>query len=202
MSSNTLVWITQQRISVSVTILLIGNVNFKCLYKSEVKVSSDEFTVKSLAVSDKTTNIGSLESGFEIHLFTDEDMQNPATNQNIFVGAPIYVSVDWKVTTLTHLAAFYVDKCAVSLGDRSLSIVERNCYASSFGAKLIGQKVVASSAKWQFRSFIVGKSQKTMEMKLVCDIKVCSVDEQKCERNISEKNDQCVQKQAYGYKAN
>ena len=94
-----------------------------------------------------------------------------------------------------------MDQCSVEFGDRSLSLVENNCYAGAFGAKLISEKVVSSSSVWQFNSFIVGKGQKTMQMKLVCTVKVCSTDENKCERNISENNDQRPQNNDYKYYA-
>ena len=72
-------------------------VSYQCLYKSEVKVDSDEFNVVSMEAADRLTNFGSLDNGFEINLFTDEDMKQKVTTQNVFVGRPIYVSVDWNV---------------------------------------------------------------------------------------------------------
>ena len=75
-------------------------------------------------------------------------------------------------------------------------------YSGTFGAKLISEKVVSTSAKWQFTSFVIGKGERTNKMKLVCDVKICSTDEDKCERNISEKDDQCPQKNDYNYTAN
>lgn len=179
-----------------------AQVTYSCLYRSEVKVSSDEFSVISQQVSDKQTNYGTLEDGFEINLFTDEDMKNALTDTNVFVGQTIFVSVDWKVTSLSDLAMFYVDQCEVAFADKALAVVDRNCYSETFGAKLISEKVVSSSAKWQFQSFIVGRGQKTMEMKLSCNLKVCTKDEEKCERNISKTNDQCPNKAQFSYLAN
>ena len=88
------------------------------------------------------------------------------------------------------------------VAERAISVVDKNCYSRAFGAKLISEKVVSSSAKWQFTSFVIGKSQRQNKMKLVCDLKICSTDENKCRRNISEKDDQCPQKLDYSYTAN
>ena len=186
---------------VFITSKLTATVTYQCLYRSEVKLSSDEFTVVSTEVSDKQTNFGSLDQGFEINLFKDEDMKTSATDTNIFIGEPVYVSVDWNVKTLENLAAFYVEECDLKFGSDSLKLVEQNCYASNLGAKIISEKVVSSSAKWQFKSLIVGRGNKTMDLTLVCSIKVCTKDEDKCERNISKTNDQCPNNAGYGYTA-
>ena len=100
------------------------------------------------------------------------------------------------------MAAFYVDECDVEFGDRSLAIVNRNCYAAAFGARMLqAEKVVVKRSKFEFKSFIVGKSKKTMKMNIVCTLKVCTTDEEKCERNLSVKDSDCdTSKAGYQYK--
>ena len=184
--------------------VLSATVNFECAYKSEVKVSSSDFNVNALDAAGKAIKYGSLSDGFSLNLFTDHQMTKMVDTEILFIGQPIYASVQWKLTSLINLVNFYINSCDVEFGgSKTLRIIDDNCYATTFGTKqLQSDKVVQQQAMFQFTSFIVGQGARSMKMKLTCSLKACSVAENKCNVNISAADVNCPNVPAFAYKAN
>ena len=101
--------------------------------------------------------------------------------------------------SIQNIAAFYVNDCSMRLDDHVVSLVEKNCYAKAFGAKLTSPKVTSLTSEWQFTSFIIGRGQTKNQMVLQCNLKICSKDETKCLRNLSESQEQCPNKNDYDF---
>lgn len=183
---------------------MAATVEFECAYRNEVKVSSEEFSVHAIDAAGKTTNFGSLEDGFTLSLFTDTTMTTAVDASNLFIGRGVFAKVDWTVRSLSTLVNFYLDSCDIEIsGSKSLRLIDRNCYANTFSAKqLQPNKVVAQSSRFCFTSFIVGSGARTMKMQLTCNVKVCSVKENKCQANLSTTDSQCKQNGQFGYRAN
>ena len=182
---------------------LTTRVCFECAYRTAVKVSSTAFNVDKDRTAGVATKFGSLVEGFSLKLFTDSVMTRSVQTENLHIGAPVYASVNWRISSLSHLVHFYVDSCDIKFNDQnSLRIIDNNCYAATFGAKqLQWNKVVAQSSGFQFTSFIVGHGARSMKMEVSCNVKVCSVAEDKCQQNLSVTNTDCNSATDYAYKA-
>ena len=122
----------------------------------------------------------------------------------LYMGRPVFASVNWEVTSLSHLAKFFVDSCDVHFhNDMSFRLVDQNCYSKTFGTKqLQSEKVVSTTSNFRFRSFIVGRGSRTMKMKLSCSIKVCTVKDGNCNDGLTATDDRCPQTAMFAYQAN
>ena len=182
---------------------LTTKVTFECAYRTEVEVSSSVFNVDKDRTIGTATQFGSLVEGFSLKLFTNRAMTTSVESENLFIGSSVYASVDWSVSSLSHLVNFYVDSCEIQFHEqKSLRIIDNNCYAATFGAEqLQWNKVVAQSSRFKFTSFIVGHGARSMKMQVTCNVKVCSVTENKCQQNLSVKDTDCSSSNNYAYKA-
>ena len=179
------------------------SVKFECAYRTDVKVSSGELNVHAIDAAGKATKFGSFADGFSLELFTDRAMTASVQTENLYIGRSVYASVDWNVSSLSHLVNFYVDSCDIQFDhQKALQIIDNNCYAGTFGAKQLQEKKVVSKAShFQFTSFIVGHGARSMKMQLTCTVKVCSVTEDKCQKNLSVTDNDCSASNGYAYKA-
>lgn len=158
----------------------LATMEFECVYKSDVKVSSEDFNVQMADIDAKAVKFGSLQDGFSLSLFEDRSMDNGINSQSrIFVGQTIYGSVDWALTSLTNIVNFYIDTCNVQFGDSmTLPIIDNNCYSSAFGVSQLQEgKVVSQKSSFKFTTFTVGEGARSLKIKLSCFIKACSVAE-------------------------
>ena len=177
---------------------------FECVYKNDVKVSSEEFNVNMADADAKAIKFGSLQDGFSLSLFEDRSMDIAINSQSrIFVGQTIYGSVDWALTSLTNIVNFYIDTCNVQFGDNmTLPIIDNNCYSSAFGVSQLQEgKVVSQKSSFQFTTFTVGEGARSLKMKLSCSIRACSVAENLCDINITKTDLQCPDVVGLSYKA-
>jgi hypothetical protein len=167
-------------------------VTFECAYKQEVKVGSTDVVVHRVDASDSSMSFGNLDTGFRIGLFTDENYSTILTANNIYIGAPVFVSIDWVVTSLSNHAGFIIDECDLEFDDRSIRLIERNCYSSILGVRYLSpSKLVANTSRFQFKSFIVGSGRKSMEFSLFCKIKLTQLSDEKYSKLLSTNDSQC-----------
>ena len=181
------------------------SMQIECVYKTEVKVSSSAFNVAAADASARVLEFNSLQAGFSINIFTDQQMSEPIDTQSqIFVGQTIYASVDWAVSSLTDSVNFYINSCEVQFGDsKTLPIIDDNCYSAAFSTvQLQSNKIVSQKARFKFTSFTFRHGARSMKINLRCSIKTCSVEENLCNDHISETDFDCPNVVALAYKAN
>jgi len=167
-------------------------VTFECGYKQEVKVGSAEVVVRRMDAADSTMSFGNLDNGFKIRLYTDESFTTILTATNLYIGAPVFVSVDWAVTSLSSHAGFIIDECDLKFDDKSIRLIERNCYSSILGVKYLSStKLVSNSSRFQFKSFLVGSGRKTMDFSLFCTVKMSELRYEKYSKLLSTNDSQC-----------
>lgn len=80
--------------------------------------------------------------------------------------------------------SFFVSRCALTEGTKTINIVRNNCYAKELGGSLIGSHLQTRLAMFVYKSFTFDAT-KTQEQELRCEIMVC-VDRQPCGINNSE----------------
>lgn len=182
-----------------------AKVTFECAYRSEVKISSTEFEVKSVDAAGESIEFGNLDEGFTIKLYTDPSYTNEitTTTTTLFIGQPVYTTVEWNVKTLTNHAKYYVDGCSIELpkdstsgADRAMQLIKSNCYSSTLQVQqLQADKLVSTASKFKFTSFIVDKGASTMKFEMKCNVKVCSISEtggvDKCNKYINTQDATC-----------
>ena len=62
-------------------------VTFECKYDTTVKVASQDLTVNEATAIGATSARGSLVEGFGLSLWTDSDMSNAVTDDNLYIGS-------------------------------------------------------------------------------------------------------------------
>ncbi len=101
-----------------------------------VKISSAEFDVYSVDADGSSVQFGDLTSGFTLSVFTDDKFTIPITEDNLFIGAPVYSTVEWKVTSASTIVGFFVDQCQIeSNNEEKMNLIEKNCYSQAQGSK-------------------------------------------------------------------
>jgi len=182
-----------------------AKVKFECAYRSEVKISSTEFDVKAVDAAGESIQFGNLDEGFKIKLYTDPSFTKEitTTTTTLFIGQPVYTTVEWNVKTLTNHAKYYVDGCSIQLpkdsasgAERAMQLIKSNCYSSTLQVQqLQASKLVSTESKFKFTSFIVDKGASTMKFEMKCNVKVCSISEtgglDKCNKHINTQDATC-----------
>ena len=94
---------------------------------------------------------------FKIKLFTDPSFTKEitTTTTTLFIGQPVYTTVEWNVKTLTNHAKYYVDGCSIQLpkdsasgAERAMQLIKSNCYSSTLqvqqlqASKLVKEKLI------------------------------------------------------------
>ena len=61
-------------------------VTFTCEYDTTVQVASQNLTVNGATAIGATSATGSLVDGFQLSLWTDQNMTDAVTDDNLFIG--------------------------------------------------------------------------------------------------------------------
>jgi hypothetical protein len=183
-----------------------SSMTFECAFKQEVKLTSDaDFTVKSSQTYGQAIGFGDLTSNFRIALYKDASFTvEVGTSSNLYIGAPVYAQVKWNVPQVQQIVGFYLDKCYVTLNDaQSIDLINDNCYSKTFGAQqLTTTKIVENNAQFKFKSFMLGARARSMNLRMSCEVKLCSLAENKCQASLNNNDNQCPAIAGYQYKAN
>jgi len=147
-------------------------VTFTCEYDTTVQVASQNLTVNGATAIGATSATGSLVDGFQLSLWTDQNMTDAVTDDNLFIGAKVYGSLDWSVTTAANLT-FTIDECTVESNNQEVAFIKDGCYSNTLGA----DKVASSGnveKNFAFNSFTLGNAQNIqMNATVACTVVVC-----------------------------
>jgi len=147
-------------------------VTFTCEYDTTVEVASQNLTVNGATAIGATSATGSLVDGFQLSLWTDQNMTDAVTDDNLFIGAKVYGSLDWSVTTAANLT-FTIDECTVESNNQEVAFIKDGCYSNTLGA----DKVASSGnveKNFAFNSFTLGNAQNIqMNATVACTVVVC-----------------------------
>jgi len=199
-------------------------VDFKCVYETEVTVSSVDIKLNQPKVSgygigrpifgqvdaegnqggiyDRELQIGSFNGGFKLNFFTDDAMASPA-NSAFYIGQTVYASIDWSVSSLQTLMKFYIDSCTISSEGVDVEIIKQNCYASELGVKqLQSDKMVAEKSKFQFISFTLATNALEASAEVSCSVKMCLLSENSCQIQLTTQDAACPVQEGFSFKAN
>jgi len=170
-----------------------ASITFECAYRQEVKISSTEFDVHSVDAHGSSVQFGDLTTGFTLSVFTDDKFTIPITEDNLYIGSPVYSTVEWKVTGANTIVGFFVDQCQiVSNNQEKMNLIERNCYSQAFNAQQLQEKkIVTKKSQFKFTSFVVGKGNDRSQFKINCNVKMCSFSDKKCDKMITREDSAC-----------
>ena len=175
-------------------------------FRTLIKLTSDgDFTVKSGEVYGKAIGFGDLTPNFSISLYKDPSFTvEVGSSSNLYIGAPVYTQVKWNVPQVQQIVGFYLDKCYVTLDNaQSIDLISDNCYSKTFGAQqLTTDKIVENNAQFKFKSFMLGARATSMNFRMSCQVKLCSLSENKCQASLNTNDTQCPAVAGYQYKAN
>jgi hypothetical protein len=147
-------------------------VTFTCEYETTVQVASQNLTVNGATAIGATSATGSLVEGFDLTLWTDQNMTDAVTDDNLFIGAKVYGSLDWSVTTAVNLT-FAIDECTVKSDNKEVAFIKDGCYSNTLGAD---KKADSGNTEknFAFNSFTLGDAQNIqMNATVACTVVVC-----------------------------
>jgi len=187
------------------------NVDFKCAYKAEVTVDSDDFSVNAWEIEDKVLHTGSLKDGFKIKMYKDEKTTIPLTGSTL-IGTTVYANVEWEVSTLRNKVKFFIESCDIDFNSpfkneddgewdfsstsdkKKFPLIDDTCYSQTFSAAQTGdRKIVDTQTAFGFKTFISGRGAKQMRIQLQCCIKVClpGTGDNECYSMIKKRDEDC-----------
>ena len=84
----------------------------------------------------------------------------------------------------------------------ALELIKDNCYSATFGTEQLQEdKRVSEKSRFKFTSFIVGSGKSKMSMKVTCSVKICSLQEDKCDLMTNENDATCPNDTEMVYRA-
>jgi len=146
-------------------------VTFTCEYDTTVEVASQNLTVNGATAIGATSATGSLVDGFALSLWTDQNMTDAVTDDNLFIGAKVYGSLDWSVTAAN--LTFTVDECTVESDGKEVAFIKDGCFSNTLGAE---PKASSGNVEknFAFNSFTLGDAQNIqMNATVACTVVVC-----------------------------
>ena len=138
-------------------------VGFTCIYDSSVEVSSDAITVQDVSISGTHSAAGNLQLGFTM---------TAGDGSAILLGNDLVVTTTWSLD-ISGISPHY-EKCEVTQGTATISIVKDGCMATTLGAKAVAnESEVTNAVIMEFKTFLVEGEVTTTQL-VTCDVKLCS----------------------------
>jgi len=138
---------------------------YQCSYNRTISVSSEDFAVEDVTVTDHQDGFGNLANGFSMVLNNGDGLM-------YILGAELPIEVKWSVNVLADLK-FNFDFCKVTHGATDFFIIKNGCYATTVAARPLAQS--HNSNSFEYRVF-KAKGEVAKDQTIECEVTVCNED--------------------------
>ena len=160
--------------------------------------------MEEVSATGSVHTFGKLDPGFSLRLYSDSNFQNAVSStSNFFIGNSVFVSLDWDIQPLENFK-FFISQCSIRIEGEKVDIIQKNCYASALGTKLISSEhLVERHSRFQFVSFMTQQTARsgTQTSYLECQIKICAPNSTICHNSQSRSlaDSDCPTSSSYSY---
>merc|ERR1712157_526844 len=138
-----------------------ASVDYKCTYKTEITVSSADFTVQDVTILGTETGTGTLDQGFSLTVGDG----TPTT-----LGGLVDVKATWEVTLSGF--SFHFAECNVKHGNtHKVPVIKDGCHSKPLGATAPTSS--GNEVTYKYKTFTV-ENETTKVQTMECSITICS----------------------------